>query len=200
MTRYNHHGDLCLNIWADAYADGLFDFPLNARVLEIGCAEADWMTPMLALRPDLQITGIDWRSCKRPGTVIKGDVLVHDFPPASFDCAVGVSSIEHVGLGHYDADPKAERGDIACMERVREALVPGGWVYLDVPYNALGYVVRGTECRVYDDAALAERLVVPGFIERHRWYANRGGHVIPKPEPRPLPDFDYVALLLTKPV
>ena len=66
MSRYNHHGDLCLTIWADAYASGGFDFPSNARVLEIGCAEADWMTPMLALRPDLQITGIDWRLCKRP--------------------------------------------------------------------------------------------------------------------------------------
>ena len=198
MTRYNHHGDLCLNIWADAYATDTFDFPLNARVLEIGCAEADWMTPMLALRPDLDITGIDWRGCKRPGTVIKGDVLVQEFPDGAFDCVVGVSSIEHVGLGHYEADPRSLDGDRLCMERVARWLVPGGWVYLDIPYNATGYAVRGTECRVYDDEALKQRLIVPGLTEVHRWYANRGGHVVPSLEPRALPDFDYVALLLTK--
>lgn len=198
MTRFNHHGDLCLNIWADVYADRMFDFPLNARVLEIGCAEADWMTPMLALRPDLQITGIDWRKAKRPGTVIRGDVLAHDFEPQSFDAVVGVSSIEHVGLGHYESDPGDPDGDRHCMERVAQWLVRGGWVYLDVPYNAAGYTVRTTECRVYDDAALAERLVVPGLIEARRWYANRGGQVVPSVGPVPLPNFDYVALLLRK--
>ena len=199
MTRYNHHGDLCLNIWADAYADQTFDFPPNARVLEIGCAEADWMTPMLALRPDLQITGVDWRGCKRPGTVIKGNVLDLDFAPASFDCVVGISSIEHIGLGHYESDPRAVEGDVMCMQLAAKWLKPGGWAYLDVPYNANGYTVRGTECRVYDDAALAARLVPAGTREAHRWYANRAGHVIPKPDPRALPDFDYVALLLQKP-
>ena len=76
MTQYTHGNDSCLSIWADCYESGLISFPPNARVLEIGCAEADWMTPMLALRPDLDIVGIDWRGCKRPGQVIKGDVLV----------------------------------------------------------------------------------------------------------------------------
>lgn len=196
---YNHHGDLCLSIWADAYASGAMEFPPHARVLEIGCAEADWMTPMLALRPDLQITGIDWRGCKRPGTTIKGDVLAVDFAPGSFDVVVGISSIEHIGLGHYDADPAHAFGDVRCMERVGRWLKPGGWVYLDVPYNAAGYAVRGTECRVYDDGSLWGSLIYPaGLREARRWYANRGGQVVPALEPRPLPDFDYVALLLRK--
>lgn len=199
MSRtFNHHGDLCLNIWADAYASGGFDFPPNARVLEIGCAEADWMTPMLALRPDLKTTGIDWRGCKRPGTLIRGDVLAVDFAPASFDCVVGISSIEHVGLGHYENDPTYVDGDVSCMARVASWLAPGGWAYLDVPYNAAGYQALGTKCRIYDDAALASRLVPSGLHEVRRWYANRGGQVIPRAHPRPLPDFDYVALLLTK--
>lgn len=196
--RYNHHGDLCLNIWADAYASGLFDFPPHARVLEIGCAEADWMSPMLAIRPDLELTGIDWRGCKRPGRIIKGDVLTEAFPDGAFDCVVGISSIEHVGLGHYEKDPADPDGDRRCLERVARMLVRGGWAYLDVPYNAAGYTVRGTECRVYDDAAIRERLAVAGLTETHRWYANRGGHVVDSLDPRPLPDFDYVALLLTK--
>lgn len=222
MSTYNPHGDLCLSIFADVYATGALVFPPNAKVLEIGCAEADWQTPMLALRPDLQITGIDWRKCKRPGTTIKGDILTQDFAPGSFDVVVGISSIEHIGLGHYEADPKYVDGDITCMELVGKWLKPDGWVYFDVPYNASGYMVLNTEARIYDDEALCMRLTTPlDFTRAERakmaeggiptrsytpapnreplsalWFADRSGRMLPsrqRPEARPLPHFDYVA-------
>lgn len=198
MSRYSHGNDSCLSIWADAYGSGSFDFPQNARVLEIGCAEADWMTPMLALRPDLKITGIDWRGCDRPAPVVQGDVLTTGFTPKSFDCVVGVSSIEHIGLGHYKADPLHVNGDSVCMERVVEWLKPGGWVYFDVPWNPLGYEVHGTSHRTYDEQALQQRLLVPGLKEVHRWYATHAGRVVPSLEPQALPHFDYIAILATK--
>lgn len=198
MTRYNHKSDSCLSIWADAYETGTFDFPDHATVLEIGCAEADWQTPMLALRPDLQITGIDWRRCKRPGTTIQGDVLTQEFAPASFDAVVGISSIEHIGLGHYEADPKHLAGDRVCLQRVAGWLKPGGWAYLDVPFNASGYFVDGTSHRVYDWEAIDERLITPGLVLERHWYADLPGHVVPKLPPKELPAFDYVALLLRK--
>lgn len=201
MSTYNPHGDLCLSIFADVYATGALVFPPNAKVLEIGCAEADWQTPMLALRPDLQITGIDWRKCKRPGMTIKGDVLVQDFPDASFDVVIGVSSIEHIGLGHYEADPKDATGDAFCMQRVARWLKPGGWAYLDVPFNSRGYMVLNTEARIYDDEQLQMRLVdVAGLKRAGTWYADRSGRFLGtnRPEPRDLPHFDYVALLLTR--
>jgi hypothetical protein len=172
------------------------DFPRHARVLEVGCAEADWQTPMLDIRPDLQITGIDWRACTRPGTTIQGDVLTQDFPDASFDAVVGISSIEHIGLGHYEADPKDLDGDIRCMERIARWLAPGGWVYLDVPWNARGYLVDGTSHRVYDGAALRSRLIGSRFTEVRRWYADRSGTPTAELEPRALPGYDYVALML----
>jgi SAM-dependent methyltransferase len=200
MSTYNPHGDLCLSIFSDVYATGALVFPPNARVLEIGCAEADWQTPMLAIRPDLQITGIDWRKCRRPGTTIQGDVLVQDFEPGSFDVVVGVSSIEHIGLGHYEADPKDETGDAFCMQRVARWLKPGGWAYLDVPFNARGYMVLNTEARIYDDEQLQHRLVdVAGLKRAGTWYATRAGAFLgtTRPEPRDLPHFDYVALLVT---
>jgi hypothetical protein len=199
MTRYDHGRDVCLSLWADAYASGRIEFPPNARVLEIGCAEADWMTPMLALRPDLQITGIDWRKAARPGTTIQGDVLVQDFGPASFDCIVGISSIEHIGLGHYNADPKADDGDRRCMELVAQWLAPGGWAYLDVPFNASGYFVKGTKCRVYDTASAFARLSPLPLRPVQLWFADRDGTPADVLPPRDQPDFDYLAMLLTKP-
>lgn len=180
------------------YDTGILVFPPNARVLEIGCAEGDWQTPMLAVRPDLQITGIDWRDCTRPGTVIRGDVLTHDFPPASFDAVVGVSSIEHMGLGHYESDPLDPDGDTHAMERAVRWLKPGGLVYADVPYGTT-YCVEGTSHRVYDGVALRTRLMVPGLRERRRWYTTWADHDhVLHDWPPDVAGMIYVAVVATK--
>jgi hypothetical protein len=197
--RYVAGGDSCLSIWSECYgpvAGRCFDFPVDARVLEIGCAEADWQTPMLALRPDLVITGIDWRACKRPGLTIKGDVLTTEFAAESFDCVVGISSIEHIGLGHYESDPREHGGDALTMRRVARWLKPGGWAYLDVPLSMAGYQVHGTSHRSYDWAALQDRLIPKGLSLQHYWYADKKGHLIGEPDPTAA--LQYIALLLQK--
>jgi FkbM family methyltransferase len=188
--------DMCLNIWSECYDGRTFDFVPNATVLEIGCAEADWQTPVLSLRPDLRITGIDWRKCKRPGATINGDVLVTEFEPESFDTVVGISSIEHIGLGHYESDPVTIGGDILTMQRVERWLKPGGWVYLDVPFSLKGYQVQGTKHRIYDWDAIQDRLIPNGLTLRQHWYANAQGHLVAKPDPHA--DLQIIALLLQK--
>ena len=190
-------GDCCLSIYHLVDAIGALVLPQHAQILEIGCAEADWMTPMLLDRPDMQITGIDWRECKRPGAFVRGDVLTHDWPHASFDAVVGISSIEHIGLGHYNCDPLDVAGDRHCMERVARWLKPGGWVYADVPYGP-EYRVEGTSHRVYDYAALLSRLVVPGLWLKRRWFSDEDGMTLwdaPQPPGARMP---YVAVLLRK--
>jgi SAM-dependent methyltransferase len=183
---FQHENDLCLSFWAMAVAKEWIDFPQRASVLEIGCAEADWQTPMLAIRPDLQITGLDWRACRRPGRFVRGNVLNPElFEPASFDCIVAVSSIEHVGLGAYEGDPKNRYGDREAMQNAFAWLKPGGWMYLDVPYRPDGYTVT-ENYRGYDDQALTQRLV--GQFTVSKWAKCVVEH----------PDGPYMALLLTK--
>jgi SAM-dependent methyltransferase len=186
-----------LAIFGEVYATGALAFPPGARVLEIGCAEADWMSAMLFERPDLQITGIDWRPCTRPGLAIRGDVLTVDFPEGWFDSVVCVSSIEHIGLGHYDHDPVDPDGDIRCRERLTKWLKPGGWFYADVPY-AETYHVDGTAHREYDDAALQERLIGPVLQPEGRWYGNWQGHLVESPNFSDPNLMNYVALLARK--
>jgi hypothetical protein len=163
---YNHHGDLCLGFWADAWHAGVITFPAQARVLEIGCAEANWITPMIAERPDLLIDGVDWRACTREGAqrVIRGDVREVELP-GDYDAIVSVSAIEHIGLGSYDQDPKDPDGDTIAMRRSYGWLKPGGWMYLDVPYREPGkYHVTGNY-RGYDEDAIQSRLLTPGWTE-----------------------------------
>lgn len=159
-------GDVCLNIFACLYPQ-FIDFPSGGAVLEVGCSEADWLTPMKASRPDLHLTGIDVRPCERPGAdvLIQGDVLTHEFEDAQFDAVVFISALEHVGLGHY-GDPVDPEGDTKAMARVARWMKPGGVVYFDVPWQPdPGYSVVGTSHRIYDQATLVSRLS-EGFIGR----------------------------------
>ncbi len=208
---FNYGKDLCLSFFALAWPR-LFDFPIGAKVLEVGCAEADWLTPMKKARPDLHLTGIDWRACKRPGAdvLVLGDVLTANFAPESFDAIVCISSLEHVGLGHYSSDPVDTLGDIRCAHSMYKWLKPGGLIYFDVPWNPdPGYRVLGTETRVYDDTSLAERFALRGWAERHRLYicrrlereANGNEHYLVGARPFVAhPRFHYVSCIWQKPV
>lgn len=136
------------------------------NVLEIGCAEADWIGPAMASWPGMSFTGVDWRKCPKKGaTVIQGDICKQEFEHGSFDLIVSVSAIEHIGLSHYFTvegvpDPVQSGGDVITLNKCWDWLRPGGWIYFDVPWNAGAdaYVVHGTSHRVYDDAAVELRL------------------------------------------
>jgi hypothetical protein len=156
---------------ASLKASGL-DIPKGARVLEIGCAEADWLSLAQGADPTLDLYGIDWRACDRPGRIAKGNVLTFDYPPESFDVLVSISAIEHMGLGHYDADPANPDGDIETMQNARDWLKPGGLMYFDVPFGER-FFVHGTSYRVYDEAALDDRLLVDGLEVIAKHYAPK---------------------------
>ena len=182
-------GDLCLGFWAEAWNAKVMDLQHGAQVLEIGCAEANWITPMMQERPDLKIYGLDWRRCEREqaAEVRQADVLVTDYRQECFDAIVSVSAIEHIGLGSYENDPAHEDGDTIAVERAYTWLKPGGWMYLDVPYRPDGPYSVNSNYRAYDEAAIQSRLIVGGFREIWRRVVgeNRG-------------DGPYLALVLTK--
>lgn len=162
---------------------------------EIGAKDTDWIERVQATAPSLAVRGIDWREVPRP-CVDRGDARVAPLP-----CAhgfFGLSSIEHIGLGNYERDPMDPYGDVKVMQRLRDHLLPGGFIYLDVPYAPEGYFVYGTKCRVYDDQSLLERFgphEVLGYTDQpvSGW--------IPKPATNctdPRRPFYYVALLVRK--
>lgn len=152
--------DLCVGFFAACWEKHLIEFPSGASVLELGCAEGDWIGPMKAIRPDLTITGIDYRSLKRhSANIVQGDILTtKQFESESFDAVVAISSLEHIGLGSY-GDPKDPDGDIATVRRVAEWLKPHGVFYFDVPYRPTGEYTVTKNFRAYNPAALESRLL-----------------------------------------
>lgn len=170
--------------------------PEGAELFEIGASDTDVLERIQQARPDLRVGGIDWRPSSRP-MVLQGDVLQLKLGKERFAAVLGLSSVEHLGLGRY-GDPFGQYGDIETVHKAKGWLTPDGWFYLDVPYTPEGFQVFGTnKCRCYDDAALTARfgphqvlgytdLNVSGWIEKP--VTNNGGS-------RP---FYYVAILIRR--
>lgn len=195
--------DACLNIFAAVYPQH-FDIPLNGKVLEVGCAEANWIDPMHAVRPDLSFVGIDWRGCSRKhGLILAGDVLQATFEPESFDAVVFISSLEHIGLGHYNDDPLDVDGDTHALVRAQHWLKHGGLMYADVPWNPdPGYDDSSTDCRIYDDHTINTRLTfsMPHLLKRWQgWTTIREtSTLIPRPLMKTGDRFFYCATVWQK--
>ena len=206
-------GDIGIKLFDACLSAGApMTFAPGAAILEIGSCETDWLERANAAWPETAFQGIDVRGDKhnRPYRMKRDALDPAIFPDESFDGIVSLSAIEHMGLGHY-GDPIHETGDIRVVANAWRWLKPGGWFYLDVPYDPTGYRVNGTKCRVYDDCALAARFMTgaaaaingvmlrPWSVLPWTAYAEhpKTEHLVPKPTAAIQP-FHYVALVLRK--
>lgn len=148
-----------------------FDVPEDARILELGCAETDFLERLQAQNPGYRLTGVDCFPQPRLN-VIAGDACNPDlFAPETFDAIVLLGSLEHFGLGFY-GDPIHDDGDTRAMQNLATWLKPGGWVYFDVPCNPTGYVTENRHFRVFSPEDVEARLIQPsGLTEVARGYS-----------------------------
>ena len=190
-----------------------FDLPAGARVLELGCAETDFIERMKRQNPSLDLVGVDVRKDRDPQewVFVQGDASYQEgaealrsvalFRPRSFDAIVMLGALEHFGLGFY-GDPLNDNGDTDAMRNVSRWLKPDGWCYFDVPYAPQGYrVAENRHFRHYDEPALSERLLVPGLREVARGYSHpepTAGTWLERPACDRVP-YWFVAVLCAKP-
>lgn len=195
-------------------------FPPYSRILELGCAESDWLERMRRWDASFDLIGVDARRHERhqpePNVkIVEGSAINPDlFPEDSFDWVVLLGALEHFGLGFYQDEVKPE-GDTQTMQNIARWLKPGGFVYFDVPvqphfWNVERFqqglaeesyhVTENRHFRMYTPFAVGERLIVPGLIELNRGYS------LPEPhagtwchEPREqLVPYWFVAVLAQK--
>ena len=184
-------GDMCLGFFQTFWEQGLLpEIPQNGRVLEIGCAEADWLTPMKAARPDLTLIGIDQRGAgERSGAdeIVRADVLTYDgFGMASFDAIIAVSMVEWAGCGHY-GDPLDVKGDFVTLAQARKWIKPDGWLYFDVPYTNAEFPIEhrkhNPDMRIYSDEDFARLLHETRWAPvRRQFFRGVMGNETPHPD------------------
>jgi len=109
----------------------------DARVLDFGSSESSLALTLASL--GFEVTALDLRPYpfEHPRLrVVASPIEQWAAQPRSFDAALCVSTLEHVGLGWYGGPCHEDGGDRRALDRIYELLVPGGLLVLSVPYGA----------------------------------------------------------------
>lgn len=163
--------DPAMMLWTAAVKLWSLDWPADANVLELGCAETDWIERITSLNPGISVTGVDVHPQPRGRTRVGSAMDPHLCEPDSLDAVVLLGALEHFGLGFY-GDPIDDDGDTVTMQNIARWLKPGGWVYFDVPCQPTYSVRPNRHFRDYAPASVQERLIAPsGLTERCRGYS-----------------------------
>jgi SAM-dependent methyltransferase len=197
--------DPALMLWTACLDKWQMALPLDAKVLELGCAETDFLERLHRLNPRYEVTGVDCYPQPR-SNVIAGDACNPDlFQPETFDAVILLGALEHFGLGFY-GDPIHQSGedcvgDILAMVNVAHWLKPGGWVYFDVPCNPRGRIQENRHFRQYAPSEVKPRLLHPGGlreVERvYSWPEPNAGTFCEEPTGELVP-YWFVSVLAEK--
>jgi len=125
------------------------------KILDVGTAESLLSYELASL--NYSVTAIDIRpiTLSHPNLkFVKSDICKPVFPPASFDCVIALSTLEHIGLGWY-GDETGENLDCEAVKQIHLLLKSGGSFILTVPYGKKALTPLH---RIYDQESL-QRLV-----------------------------------------
>jgi len=143
----------------------------NIKVLDAGCSFSVLSLEMASI--GYKVWGIDLIDYpfQHPNLeFLKADISAMPFPDNFFDAAAAISTIEHVGIGHY-GDPVYENGDYKAVNEIRRVLKPGGKFIITVPYGKK--MVIENFLRIYDEVEL--RRLLSGFKIEKIFYFTRLG-------------------------
>lgn len=163
MTWMYDQSDPALMLFTAALERFNLTFPPGSRILELGCAESDWLERMHRCDPSFELVGVDARRQQRDTTgftVLEGSAMDSNlFEADSFDRIVMLGALEHFGLGFY-GDPVDEYGDAKTMANVARWLRRCGLVYFDVPCQPTYRITENRHFRMYAPSDVS-RLVGP---------------------------------------
>jgi SAM-dependent methyltransferase len=126
-------------------AQNFFKMNFSDTLLDIG--GCDSLLPIRLAAMGHLVTVYDFRRYpeRHPNVrVIQGDFLRNELPARSFDIAILVSTLEHIGLGAYGA-PQYHDADLRTMRELRRVLGDDGKAILSFPFSDKDGVIPGFE-------------------------------------------------------
>jgi SAM-dependent methyltransferase len=143
----------------------------SGRILDVGCCESSISIELASL--GFEVWGIDSRpyGLTHPNfRFVCADICNPPLPENYFDRVLAISTIEHVGIGHY-GDPRGNEKDLFALEAVYRLLKPGGRLLISAPF---GHRRMDAFTRVYD--AEQFRRLLQGFkILKIEWHKDHQG-------------------------
>ncbi|BBD67493.1 TPR domain protein [Nostoc commune NIES-4072] len=107
----------------------------HIEILDVGAAESLLSYELASF--NYSVTAIDIRPIVlfHPNLkFVQTDICKPVLPPASFDCVIALSTLEHIGLGWY-GDETGESYDVKAVQQISLLLKPQGSFILTVPYG-----------------------------------------------------------------
>lgn len=133
--------------------------PPGCRILDVGCSES--LISFELASAGFKIVGVDIRDypLHHPNLqFLRADICNTGLQACSFDAAIALSTVEHIGLGFY-GDTYAESALDSAMNAILELLRPDAPMLLTVPF---GRTALTPQHRVFDSESL--RLLLREFI------------------------------------
>jgi SAM-dependent methyltransferase len=135
--------------------------PKTGRILDVGCTSSAMSLQLACL--GYQVTGVDVREYpfRHPNLCfLRQDITQVPLDNEAYDCAILISTVEHMGLGAYgDAQRISDR---EFLQTITRFVKPGGVIYLTMPF---GRTFEGAWFRVYDSKRLAQLVANYQIVE-----------------------------------
>jgi SAM-dependent methyltransferase len=109
--------------------------PPGSRVVDVGCSES--LISFELASTGFKVVGVDVRDypLTHPNLqFLRADICNTGLQPSSFDAAVALSTVEHIGLGFY-GDMQNESALDSAMNAILQLLRPGAVMLLTVPFG-----------------------------------------------------------------
>lgn len=130
----------------------LADLPLGSRVVDIGGGESTIALALASLGHHVTVVEPRGYPFQHPNLSVFEGPIEEFKPEQPFDAVVLLSTIEHLGIGHYADGTKVNLdADIEAMQVVAGITAPGGRLVLTTPYGPAE--VTDLE-RIYDQDGL----------------------------------------------
>jgi SAM-dependent methyltransferase len=172
----------------------LGDLGPGAAVLDVGSVEST--VPLSLAAMGYRVTALDLRPYPFAHPNLEVAVArIEEFEraPASYDAALCISTVEHIGLGWYGEAVQDDGADRAALRRLAELVKPGGRLVLTVPF---GRAAVDAVQRTYDDAGL-DALLAGWEVQERAVVSQRDEHTW-VPGRAQAPDARSVALVLAR--
>jgi SAM-dependent methyltransferase len=165
----------------------------KGRILDVGCGNSK--LPIELASRGYQVYAIDLQPYFPLLThpifkFVQGDIRKASFGDSFFDVVIAVSTIEHIGMEHFD-DPE---GDLKASQEIARITQVGGKLIITVPFGKRFIPRKGF--RIYDFSRLKE-LLSPFEIEKIEYAIYKDRSWVPASQ-QEVQDFWAVAMVVAK--
>lgn len=148
--------------------------PTGSRILDIGSSES--LVSLELASSGFKVVGVDVRDypLHHPNLqFLRADICDTGLADSSFDAAIALSTVEHLGLGFY-GDSRDESATDRAMDELFRLLKPGAPLFLTVPF---GHSALTPQHRIFNSESLrtlvhrfdVDKLEFGGRVDSKTW-------------------------------